>query len=290
MKKLFITVLLLIVNCSNAWAEIRIIVPFSAGGSFDVIARRLSPILENELGENVYVQNINGGAGLIAMKTLESSNKVNTLMVTSPAHYMHLVASNMPLDSYKYPAIFGNSPLYLVVSKKQGLTCEKFREAGKNYFYGSSGIGTTGSTAISIINKKYPSIVEVPYKSIAQMIPDLQSGIIHGTLIHSLTGGFSDTDTYTPIANTTSKKINGVPSWSECLGINTFMHTQFLLVGHKDASDEYISRINQIVFNKFFTNPEIINYFKESGIITIPADYVGTKKLVQQEYEFWKNR
>jgi len=288
MKKIIASVLLLISTLVQA--DVRIIVPFSAGGSFDVIARRLAPVLESELGKNVYVQNINGGAGLVAMKTLESSNKTDTLMVMSPAHYMHLVAQNMPLESFKYPAIFGNSPLYLVVAKKHGLTCENFRDTTRKYFYGSSGIGTTGSAAIGIVSKKFPTITEVPYKTIAQMIPDMLAGSIHATLIHSLTGGFSDTETYTPIANTTNRRINGVPSWSECLGINTFMHTQFLLVGHKDATDEYMTRVNNIVFNRFMTNPETAAYFKDSGIITTPADYQGTQRLVQQEFQFWKAR
>jgi tripartite-type tricarboxylate transporter receptor subunit TctC len=288
MKKLLLILLCMV--ASIAHAEIRIIVPFSAGGSFDIIARRLAPVLEAELGDTVIVQNINGGAGLLAMKTLESSNKYDTLMVTSPAHYMHLVAQNMPLDSFTYPAIFGNSPLYLVTSKKHGLTCENFRDPSKKYFFGSSGIGTTGSTAISIISKKYPGHTEVPYKTIAQMIPDIHQGTVHATFIHSLTGGFSDTETYTPIANTTSKKVNGVPSWSECLGINTFMHTQFLLVGHKEANTQYLHRVNQIVFNKFMAVPEVASYFKESGIITTPADYFVTQRNVQQEYDFWKSR
>jgi tripartite-type tricarboxylate transporter receptor subunit TctC len=288
MKK--IIALLLFCMAAMAHAEIRIIVPFSAGGSFDVIARRLAPFIEAEFGTPTIVQNINGGAGLVAMKTLETSNKYDTLMVTSPAHYMNLVAQNQPLETFKYPAIFGNSPLYLVAAKKHGLTCESFRDTSKKYFFGSSGIGTTGSTAISIINNKYPTITEVPYKTIAQMIPDIMQGTVHATFIHSLTGGFSDTNTYVPIANTTSKKVNGVPSWSECLGINTFMHTQFLLVGHKEASTQFMHRVNNVVFAKFMSSPEVATYFRESGIVTNPADYFVTQRLVQQEFDFWKSR
>jgi tripartite-type tricarboxylate transporter receptor subunit TctC len=288
MKK--IITLLLFCIAATSHAEIRIIVPFSAGGSFDVIARRLAPFIEAEFGEPTIVQNVNGGAGLIAMKTLESSNKHDTLMVTSPAHYMNLVAQNQPLETFKYPAIFGNSPLYLVAAKKHGLTCESFRDTSKQYFFGSSGIGTTGSTAISIINNKYPTITEVPYKTIAQMIPDIMQGTVHATFIHSLTGGFSDTNTYVPIANTTSRRVNNVPSWSECLGINTFMHTQFLLVGHKEASTQFMHRVNNVVFAKFMSSPEVASYFKESGIVTTPADYQLTQRMVQQEFDFWKSR
>jgi phosphatidylserine decarboxylase len=68
------------------------------------------------------------------------------------------------------------------------------------------------------------------------------------------------------------------------------MHTQFLLVGHKEASTQFMNRVNNVVFTKFMSSPEVASYFKESGIVTTPADYQLTQRMVQQEFDFWKSR
>ena len=53
MMKKIITLLLFCIAVTSH-AEIRIIVPFSAGGSFDVIARRLAPFIEAEFGDVLF--------------------------------------------------------------------------------------------------------------------------------------------------------------------------------------------------------------------------------------------
>jgi hypothetical protein len=55
-----------------AWAQayptrpISLVVPFAAGGSFDVIARIITPRLSEILGQQVIVENIGAAAGIVA--------------------------------------------------------------------------------------------------------------------------------------------------------------------------------------------------------------------------------
>jgi tripartite-type tricarboxylate transporter receptor subunit TctC len=52
---------------------IRWIVPYSAGGGFDIYSRLIAPYLESHSGAKVRVENMPGGGGMIATKTIMKS-------------------------------------------------------------------------------------------------------------------------------------------------------------------------------------------------------------------------
>lgn len=64
-----------LMTCS-VWAQtdssknLRLIVPFAAGGPADVVARELAQDLGRELGQTVVVENMGGGAGVPATNTV----------------------------------------------------------------------------------------------------------------------------------------------------------------------------------------------------------------------------
>ena len=47
--------------------NINLIVPFSAGGGTDAVARKLASIIEKDLGKPVVIINKTGGAGAVGM-------------------------------------------------------------------------------------------------------------------------------------------------------------------------------------------------------------------------------
>ena len=87
MKKLLAVVLLAI--STVAFADIKIIVPFAAGGSFDIVARQYSKFLEQEKIESA-VENVVGAGSLIGTRRLQGSLP-NTLMITSSSFYANIV-------------------------------------------------------------------------------------------------------------------------------------------------------------------------------------------------------
>ncbi|MGO4332134.1 Bug family tripartite tricarboxylate transporter substrate binding protein [Cupriavidus sp. 2TAF22] len=69
-----------------AWPErpLRLVVPFPAGGSYDIIARTLSRKLEKRLGQPVVVENIAGGATVPGvMSALKDKPEGYTLLLAS---------------------------------------------------------------------------------------------------------------------------------------------------------------------------------------------------------------
>ena len=70
-------VALAVLTTASAWAQyptrsIRLVVPFSAGGSTDLIARLVAQQLTKELGQPVVVENVGGAAG--ALGTMQVKN------------------------------------------------------------------------------------------------------------------------------------------------------------------------------------------------------------------------
>lgn len=282
--KYTLTLLLLLTSLASH-ATTQLLVGFTPGGGFDILARRFATYAEKELNTTIVVNNIQGAGGAIALNKLDQSNP-NTLMVTGTVHHTLLLSSNTPVDKYKYPGIFGESYFYLAVSKKHGLTCESFRDKNAKLFVGTNGPGTATSVGAQMIILKNASITEVPYKGAPMQITDLLSNQIQLSFLSSLS---LDRPDLTIIANTSSKSLDGVPGWGECMGVDGTLRNQYMIVTNSDASDEYVTKINQVV-NKFVKDPDTIKYFKESGIIPREADVERVKKLVVIENKAWTKK
>jgi tripartite-type tricarboxylate transporter receptor subunit TctC len=280
MKKIIFTALLLV--ASLAHADITLIIPFSPGGTYDSIGRRLSVFLTKELKEPVVVTNVLGAGGYIAVTKLESSNE-KTILLTGSAFYRSLLDNNVPVDNFNYISVLGESPLFLGVTKSSGLTCDKLKDTNKNYFLGTSGVGSMSAKATAIVHEKYPHISEVPYKGSGQMVTDMLSGQIAGTFYNSM----PDRPDIVLIANTSLQTSYGVPSITECFGIQESLKTQYLLIGNKQATSEFMRNLNNLLI-QFTKDLDTIEHFKLQGITPSASTLKNTQTSVSNEYNKWK--
>lgn len=93
--------------CANAFAQqypskpVRIVVPFPAGGSFDVTARILAQRMQ--LGQNVIVENRPGGGTVIGTEYVaRQPGDGHTVLSIGPSFTMHhAVRSKVPFDTDK---------------------------------------------------------------------------------------------------------------------------------------------------------------------------------------------
>ncbi|WP_198374526.1 tripartite tricarboxylate transporter substrate binding protein [Neoroseomonas rubea] len=78
-------------------AEIRMIVPFAAGGATDLLARRLQPVLEPR-GHRLVVENLVGGGSMVGMNRLAQSRPDGrTVGMGSSGLIGQIVANEIPL-------------------------------------------------------------------------------------------------------------------------------------------------------------------------------------------------
>jgi len=106
---------------------IRLIVPFSAGGATDVLARLVSDRLERVLGTNIVIENRGGAGGTLgAGVAARAAPDGYTFMFTSPSYtFAPTIYKKLPYDplkDFKPVTIFASIPHVLVVHPSMPVT------------------------------------------------------------------------------------------------------------------------------------------------------------------------
>ncbi|MES2978462.1 MAG: tripartite tricarboxylate transporter substrate binding protein [Pseudomonadota bacterium] len=167
---------------------IKFVVPYSAGGLPDTVARIFAQRLGDKLGQTVVVDNKPGANGVVAAQVLGSSPKDGyTFLVTdgsmfsiNPAIYKNL--------GYDYKRDFvpvslaARAPLFLAVHPKvPANTLQEFIALVKakpgTINYGSSGVGSTHHLTMEAMKATLGlDMTHVPFKGTGQSVPALIGG------------------------------------------------------------------------------------------------------------------
>ncbi len=165
---------------------ISVIVPMSAGGTADLLARNLAPLLTEKLGQSVVVDNRVGANGAIGEEIFSRAKPDGyTLMLESTSIATNPWMSNLSYDPKKAftPSILiAAVPLVLVVNNnvnaqnaKEFIALAKANPGQLNYAsWGNGSIGQFAGEIFKISTKT--DITHVPYKSTAQALSDTLAG------------------------------------------------------------------------------------------------------------------
>jgi tripartite-type tricarboxylate transporter receptor subunit TctC len=166
---------------------IRLIVPFSAGGTVDVTARLAAVQLGRALGSPVVVDNLPGAGGVIASGRVATSPPDGyTLLFTTPNHTINpALFPRLPFDTEKdfAPiALVAEIPELLVASSSQpfrdfpGFVAYAKAHPGA-LDYGSAGNGTLPHVTMELLLQRLGiKVTHVPYKGAAPALNDLIAG------------------------------------------------------------------------------------------------------------------
>jgi tripartite-type tricarboxylate transporter receptor subunit TctC len=167
---------------------IRLIVPFVAGGTSDILARIMSEALQKELGESVIVDNKPGAGGNIGADFVAKSPPDGyTLILASVGTHainpsLYRAMPYDPVKDFTPISLIATVPTVLVVgpsvkadSVRELIALAKAHPGQLNY--GSAGIGTTQQLAGEMLKQRTGvDVVHVPYKGGAQAVGDLLGG------------------------------------------------------------------------------------------------------------------
>ena len=166
---------------------IRIVVPFQAGGSTDVVFRILAPKLTEQLGQTVVVDNRPGGGATIGMEIVaKSPPDGHTLGVATLSFVCNpFILSKLPYDSEKdlapvtlvtrVPHVFAVHPSVPVRSIKELIALAKAKPNG--ILYASGGNATSNHLAMEYFNHLAGvKMVHVAYKGAGSALTSLLSG------------------------------------------------------------------------------------------------------------------
>jgi tripartite-type tricarboxylate transporter receptor subunit TctC len=169
--------------------NIKIIVPFPAGGTTDILARFVAQYLGDKLGVTTIVENRAGASGTIGSEMVaKSPNDGSVLLLTATHHVINpSLYAKLPYDTQKdfSPiAVVASAPNALVVNKDfpaktvADLIAMAKKEPGKLSF-GSAGIGGANHLSGELFKQMAGiDIVHVPYKGAAPAMNDLIGGHI----------------------------------------------------------------------------------------------------------------
>jgi tripartite-type tricarboxylate transporter receptor subunit TctC len=176
MKKILILFCLL---CSTAYArDIRLIVPYSAGGSTDRLARILSVKLSSP-EYNFIIDYRLGAAGSVAANYVADNKNETVLMITSNGVIGNPLINQTDKYNIEKDFVFvgylGAEPLMLVVNANGKIkNFQDFVQQSKTQkmAYGSSGIGSSSHLTGAIIANNNPNFIHIPYKGGASAVAD----------------------------------------------------------------------------------------------------------------------
>lgn len=173
-----------------AWAQartypsrpIKIIVPWAAGGGGDALVRVMAPVLAQNLGQPVIIDNRPGAIGTIG-SLMGARSPADGYTLIYGAADSHSIAPHilkpMPFDAKKdfVPvASLGFTPLTVMVhASHPAQTLEQFlaiaREAKQPLPYGSWGQGSSGQIVMEVLKQATQTdLMHVPYNSTAPLM------------------------------------------------------------------------------------------------------------------------
>jgi tripartite-type tricarboxylate transporter receptor subunit TctC len=206
MKKLLTTLVLGLAAAAGVQAQgwpdkpVTLLVPFPPGGSTDLIARTLSPRLQEKLGGTFIVENKPGAGGAIgAVAAKRAAPDGYTIFVSSLGPFVigpHLIKNGGydPLKDFDYITVAVQAPNVLAVPAssphKTLADVIAYLKANPNKMtFASAGNGTSDHlTAELFWQQTGTTAVHVPYKGGAPAMTDLLGAQVDATFMNINTG------------------------------------------------------------------------------------------------------
>ena len=279
---------------------IKLIVPFSAGGPTDALARQVAKQLQAGLGQTVLVENVLGAAGQIALEKVTKAPadgytiviSANTIQAIAP----HL--SKLPYDTIKgFTALGGLAgfPYGLTVGAKSQINSvqdlvDRARAKPGSVSSGSAGIGTgTDMTINMLAQAANVNFNQVNYKGSAAVMQDLMGGhvdfsfeVISNAVPLWKQGSIKVLATS---GKTRHKVINNVPAMNEIYPGFEFV-AWFAMYGPADIPAPIVKRYSDELL-KIQKSPEYLAFIEDRGFDAVPATSEELAKMTRDELAKW---
>jgi tripartite-type tricarboxylate transporter receptor subunit TctC len=279
---------------------IRLIAVFPPGGSVDQVARILAPTLQAELKQNVIVENIGGASGVIGTSAMTRSDPDGyTFAVVFDTHGVNpSLKDKLPYDTIKDIApvtLIGTSPMVLVASKKSGITSFKqlvdLSKAGKQFSYGSIGIGSLGHLAMARLAKQAGfDWNHIPYRGGGPLMQDALGGQVELAIgSEFLVKPHIESGSIIPLAVTTTKRAPGLPNVPTVAesGFPGFNAPAWWAVLAPGKTPPAIVNAMNVAITKALKTPAVADKFKAQGIEIVAGNPEALRDFIGKQIAVW---
>ena len=309
MKKCFAVVLVLLL-CHGAWAQsswpnrpVKLLVPYPAGGSTDILARLLGQKLTEALGQPVIIENKGGASGGVAASYFVKSAlddhafMVASLPMMSINQYLYKKMGYDPDADLVPIGLIAQTPNVMVVSPQMPVNSLKDLAARAKTLsapmsYSSSSSGSAGH----LLNELYKSnvgieLIHVPYRGNGPAMAALLAGDVQFTtdnlpqLLPQIRAG-----KLKPLAVTSAKRwfqLPDVPTVSESGFANMTTSAWFGLVAQSKVPADVVSRMNREL-NAVLNSSDFIAKLRDVSFEAMPGTPADMKQASVRERDNWK--
>ncbi len=284
---------------------ITIVVPFSAGGPTDVLARLLGDKLSRSLGEQIVVENALGGGGSIGTARVARAVPdgytlvMGNLGTHAAAVGLYKDLSYDPRTDFEPIMLIGTTPMVLVTRRDfPAASLEEFLRFAKanpgKVTNGTAGVGSISYLAsLFFTSLTKTDLRHVPYRGLSQVVNDVMAGQIDMMFDQVVTGAPQIRGgTVKPIvlaAKSRNTAIPDVPAAPEA-GLPAFETLAWsALFAPKGTPKPVIDRL-VAALNAAFESPEIARRMQELGNDVPPLEGRSPEALgalVRSEIEKW---
>ncbi|QWD92776.1 tripartite tricarboxylate transporter substrate binding protein BugD [Polynucleobacter asymbioticus] len=275
---------------------ITLVVPFSAGGPTDAVARLIAVPMGKELGQTVIVENTVGAGGTIASTRVARAAPDGYIlflhhvgMSTAPALYKKLPYD--PMKDFEYIGQVVDVPMVLLGRKNFPPNNFKELEAYIKVNKEKVTIANAGPGSVSqlcdllFMSREGVELTTVPYKGTGPALTDLLGGQVDLLCDQTTqTVPYIKDNLVKTYGVTTQKRLSGlpgVPTLDE-QGLKGFeVKAWHGLYAPKGTPPEVLARINKAL-KVALNNPEVKARLGESNIEVVPMSKVTSESLKTQ--------
>ena len=290
-NKILLTVTVFLCSSIHAQEAIRLIVPFSAGGPADRVARLIQKDMQTHANQNVIVETRPGANGELAAKILSQAKPNETvLMIVGTSLNFALNPTRYDFQNLVPVLDIGKSVMLITVNQDGRI--KSFKDmvnlpANDSLTYGDSGTASLSYLAGELLRVSLgKNLISVPYLGTSKRMIDFLGNRLDLNISH-----ISDVDPYLatgqikPIVVLSEQRISefpDVPTAREFGIQDGVINSHWVLLSNNTTNLNDIVTV-QKTMTKVLSDPKLNQAYRDEKIMIAPGNKALAKDFVQKD-------